>query len=56
MTNITLPNNLGALDLAAVDIIRDRERGVPRCVHCHCHGRTVRHALPLPQCYCCDQS
>lgn len=32
MANITLPNNLGALDLAAVDIIRDRERGVPRCV------------------------
>jgi hypothetical protein len=34
MTNITLPNNLGALDLAAVDIIRDRERGVPRYAVC----------------------
>jgi hypothetical protein len=30
MTNIILPGNAGALDLAAVDIIRDRERGVPR--------------------------
>lgn len=30
MTNITLPHNLGALDLAALDVLRDRERGVPR--------------------------
>jgi len=34
MTNITLPGNQGGLDLAAVDILRDRERGVPRCACC----------------------